>query len=87
MLAKFSQLLNKNLFITRTEPEMKLFLINFLGLLLNQTFPTGGAVLKGCLQVGIISFGNTECGFPIPSVFTRIEDPAIRKFIRRETGI
>jgi len=48
---------------------------------------SGGAVLKGCLQVGIISFGSIECGYPIPSVFTRIEDPAIRNFIRSETGI
>jgi len=48
---------------------------------------SGGAVLKGCLQVGIISFGSTECGRPIPSVFTRIEDPAIRGFIRKLTGI
>jgi len=48
---------------------------------------SGGAVLKGCLQVGIISFGSPECGEPVPSVFTRIEDPAIRGFIRSQTGI
>ena len=43
----------------------------------------GGAVLQfGCLQVGIISFGSNICGYPIPSVFTRIENPLIRGFIR-----
>lgn len=83
---KFTQLLNKNLFITRTNRNEKFFLINFL-LRLPPNFLSGGAVLKSCLQVGIISFGSTECGFSIPSVFTRIEDPAIRGFIRKLTGI
>ncbi|KAL7037041.1 hypothetical protein ACKWTF_009049 [Chironomus riparius] len=44
---------------------------------------SGGAVLQfGCLQVGIISFGSNICGYPIPSVFTRVENPIIRGFIR-----
>lgn len=44
-------------------------------------------IKNGCLQVGIISFGSNICGFNIPSVFTRIENPQIRKFIRDKTGI
>ncbi|KAG5680176.1 hypothetical protein PVAND_009701 [Polypedilum vanderplanki] len=49
---------------------------------------SGGAVMKnGCLQVGIISFGSFNCGYPIPSVFTRIENREIRQFIRKHTGV
>jgi secreted trypsin-like serine protease len=48
---------------------------------------SGGAVLQGGLQVGIISFGAIRCGERLPAVYTRIEHPAIRSFIRLHTGV
>lgn len=51
-------------------------------------FLAGGAVLKQCLQVGIISFGSPTCGVVTPpAVFTRIEEPTIRQFIRQHSGV
>lgn len=99
-IPKFSQLLNKNLFTatynTKNEKFPSWLTFTFLTLTVRPRYPSlylpislvsGGAVLKGCLQVGIISFGSSNCGSSIPSVFTRIEDPAIREFIRSTTGV
>lgn len=84
---KFTQLLNKNLFRTRKLTVKTFSWLTFPSSVPSHSLSPGGAVLKGCLQVGIISFGSIECGYDVPSVFTRIEDPAIRGFIRKHTGI
>ena len=34
--------------------------------------------MKDCLLVAMVSFGSQDCGFGLPPVFTRIEDPDIR---------
>ena len=34
--------------------------------------------MKDCLLVAMVSFGSQDCGFGLPPVFIRIEDPDIR---------
>lgn len=48
----------------------------------------GGAIVRNGVQVGIVSFGSEDCGDgSLPAVYVRIEDPAIRDFIRLHTSV
>lgn len=39
-------------------------------------------------QVGLVSFGTMVCGDgTAPAVYSRLEEPAIRLFIREQTGL
>ncbi|XP_062554213.1 trypsin alpha-3-like [Armigeres subalbatus] len=48
---------------------------------------SGGPLVSGGQQIGIVSWGSTECGGPLPAVYTHIGHPLVRRFIRMTTGV
>lgn len=44
---------------------------------------SGGPIMYRGLQIGISSWGGNVCGSNYPSVYTKIMNPEIRSFIRR----
>jgi hypothetical protein len=48
---------------------------------------SGGPLVLDGRQIGIVSWGSSNCGGPLPGVFTRVASPSVRGFIRRHTGV
>jgi trypsin len=48
---------------------------------------SGGPVIAGDIQFGIVSWGSTTCGSTLPGVYTNITNEEIRSFIVKTTGI
>ncbi|EAT42907.1 AAEL005616-PA [Aedes aegypti] len=48
---------------------------------------SGGPLVSGGQQIGIVSWGSTECGGPLPAVYTNIGHPKVRQFIKMTTGV
>ncbi|XP_053694906.1 trypsin alpha-3-like [Sabethes cyaneus] len=48
---------------------------------------SGGPLVTGGRQVGIVSWGATQCGGSLPGVYTRIASVSIRNFITSIVGI
>lgn len=48
---------------------------------------SGGPMVLNGIQIGIVSWGATECGISMPGVYTNITNPSIRLFIREYTNI
>ncbi|XP_058448679.1 transmembrane protease serine 9-like [Malaya genurostris] len=47
---------------------------------------SGGPAVQGDVQYGIVSWGSYYCGGGLPSVYTYVAHPSIRKFIRDTAG-
>ncbi|XP_058451901.1 trypsin epsilon-like [Malaya genurostris] len=48
---------------------------------------SGGPAVQGDVQYGIVSWGSYYCGGGLPSVYTYVAHPSIRKFIRDTAGV
>ncbi|XP_063707950.1 trypsin-2-like [Culicoides brevitarsis] len=48
---------------------------------------SGGPLVFRNLQVGIVSFGPSDCGTQVPAGYTKIANPSVRQFIRTLTGV
>ncbi|XP_062715092.1 trypsin-7 isoform X1 [Aedes albopictus] len=48
---------------------------------------SGGPLVSNGQQIGIVSWGSTECGGPLPAVYTHIGHPSVRRFIKSTTGV
>lgn len=63
-------------------PKYKTFMNTFLG-------DSGSAILVNLThQVGYVSFGSMVCGDgSAPAVYGRLEEPSIREFVRKISGV
>ncbi|XP_058117581.1 trypsin 3A1-like [Anopheles ziemanni] len=48
---------------------------------------SGGPLVQNGTQIGLVSWGNSECGSPLPGIYTFIGNPKIRSFINKYTGV
>ncbi|XP_053695860.1 trypsin 3A1-like [Sabethes cyaneus] len=48
---------------------------------------SGGPLVSGGRQIGLVSWGSTECGGSLPAVYTHLAATSVRRFIRRVTGV
>lgn len=48
---------------------------------------SGGPLVSGGRQIGLVSWGSTDCGGPLPAVYTHLAATSVRRFIRRVTGV
>jgi trypsin len=42
---------------------------------------SGGPLTYGGQQIGIVSWGSTNCGDPVPAVYANVASPSIHSFI------
>lgn len=48
---------------------------------------SGGPMVSGGLQIGIVSWGATNCGGNAPGVYASVSHPSVRSFITQHTGV
>ncbi|XP_058448680.1 uncharacterized protein LOC131428652 [Malaya genurostris] len=48
---------------------------------------SGGPLVSGGRQIGVVSWGSTDCGGPLPAVYTHLGRADVRRFIRLVTGV
>ncbi|XP_065089805.1 trypsin alpha-3-like [Ochlerotatus camptorhynchus] len=48
---------------------------------------SGGPLVSGGRQIGLVSWGSTDCGGPLPAVYTHLGQPSVRRFIKTITGV
>ncbi|XP_058822133.1 trypsin 3A1-like [Topomyia yanbarensis] len=48
---------------------------------------SGGPLVSGGRQIGVVSWGSTDCGGPLPAVYTHLGRVGVRTFIRRFSGV
>jgi trypsin len=48
---------------------------------------SGGPLTVDGVQVGVVSFGPTQCGNGLPGVYARVAAASVRNFISSTTGV
>ncbi|XP_055641750.1 trypsin-7-like isoform X2 [Toxorhynchites rutilus septentrionalis] len=48
---------------------------------------SGGPLVTGGRQIGVVSWGSTDCGGPLPAVYTNLGRDTVRRFIFKVAGI
>ncbi|XP_055605053.1 transmembrane protease serine 9-like [Uranotaenia lowii] len=48
---------------------------------------SGGPLVSGGRQIGVVSWGSTNCGGPMPAVYTHLGRLSIRNFIKQVSGV
>ncbi|XP_039437948.1 trypsin-7-like [Culex pipiens pallens] len=48
---------------------------------------SGGPLVAGGYQIGVVSWGSTDCGGPMPAVYTHLGQPSVRRFISQIAGV
>ncbi|EDS26279.1 trypsin alpha [Culex quinquefasciatus] len=48
---------------------------------------SGGPLVAGGYQIGVVSWGSTDCGGPMPAVYTHLGQPSVRRFVTQIAGV